>query len=63
MGRTSAGDALDGGIEVVERLGLDDLRADLATDTEGREATLHNDETARYVNKSCSCRIGIGRTG
>lgn len=59
----STGDTLDGCIEIIEGFALDDLSTDLATDTEGREATLHNDETARHVNKSRSCCTGIGRTG
>ena len=47
-GHVSAGDTLDGRVEVVERLALDDLRADLAADAEPGEAALDGDEaTAR----------------
>lgn len=41
----SAGDALDRRVEVVKRLALNDLRADLAADAKAREATLNGDES------------------
>ena len=45
-GHVGTSDTLDGRVEVVERLALDDLRADLAADTEGGEATLDDEESA-----------------
>jgi hypothetical protein len=45
-GHISAGDTLNGRIEVVEALALNDLRADLATDTKHGETTLHDSKAA-----------------
>ena len=59
----STGDTLDRCIEIIEGFALDDLCTDLATDTEGREATFDDDETALRVNKSGQCYPEIGRTG
>lgn len=43
-GDVGTGDTLDRGIEVVERLGLDNLRADLGSDTEHGETALDRHE-------------------
>lgn len=59
----STGDTLYGRIEIIESFALNDLCTDLTTDTEGREATFDNDETALRVNKSSQCYTEIGRTG
>ena len=48
-GHVSTGDALDGRVEVVERLALNDLRTDLATDAEAGEATLNSDEAIQKL--------------
>ena len=45
-GDISTGDTLNGRIEVVERLALDDLSTDLTANTEGGEATLNNHQSA-----------------
>ena len=62
-GHVSTGDTLYGRIEIIEGFALDDLCTDLATDTEGREATFDDDEAALRVNKSSQCYTEIGRTG
>lgn len=45
-GEVGTGNALNGGIQVVERLRLDDLGTDLGSHTESGEATLNGHETA-----------------
>ena len=45
--KVGTGDALNGSIEVVESLGLDNLGADLRPDAEGWETSLDGDKTVR----------------
>ena len=48
-GHIGTSDTLNGCVEIIESLALDDLRADLAADTEAREAALnsHKSNTRR----------------
>jgi len=43
-GNISTSNSLDGGIEVVKGFALNNLGTNLATNTEGRETTLNNDQ-------------------
>lgn len=49
-GQVGAGHTLDGCVEVVECVGLGDLCADLGANTEGWEATLDRDQSARPMS-------------
>lgn len=54
----SASDTLHWSIKVVEGLALDDLSANLATNTKLRESTLNNNEAKGTVNRLCDSRKG-----
>ena len=56
-----AGNALNGGVEVVERLRLDDLSTDLRADTKHGEATLDRDEAVRLLDRSLD-GVNVQRT-
>lgn len=56
-GEIGTSDALYRSIEVVERLGLDDLRADLGSHTERREPPLHSYQSAASSVSSRMCQL------
>lgn len=53
-GNVSASDTLDRRVEVVKGLALDNLCADLASNTEARESTLDSDKSTISHNQSLS---------
>lgn len=48
MGDIGTGNTLDWGVQVVESLALNDLSANLGTNTESGESTLDGDETRQH---------------
>ena len=54
-GHVSTGDTLNGRVEVVKGLALDDLSADLTANTEHGEATFNNDQSKPPNKQVRSC--------